>query len=410
MQHVVLALVAGTPDELQQIVACKDLARVLSQIREQAVFRRRERELAAIDQRAVAAGIQREAADAVRRIERGVAVGAAKDGFHAGDELTRALPLPAPEPDHDGCDERETRPEPAVLRASLRPPGAPIEIQPLPTPRIGSFLTDPAPVVGEGRPKGEGPASEAEVTDPMPEIVEESPVAAEASPDRLQRPKSDVDALLKGLTMLIAKKRDLKQAAMQQLLTGQVRLAGFGKETGYKRTEVGLIPQDWTLEYIEHLAHITTGGKNTQDREDDGRYPFFVRSQTVERINSYSFDGEAVLTAGDGVGTGKVFHYINGKWYVYFAAGHSDDQWRIRMYVLENASANPLQGGWTERGKITTNWDSFALDATTFVHNGQRYLVWAQSDPSINANTSIYIARMGANPWPKTNATFPCRC
>jgi type I restriction enzyme S subunit len=33
----------------------------------------------------------------------------------------------------------------------------------------------------------------------------------------------------------------------------------------------------------------------------------------VERINSYSFDGEAVLTAGDGVGTGKVFHYINGK-------------------------------------------------------------------------------------------------
>jgi type I restriction enzyme S subunit len=38
-----------------------------------------------------------------------------------------------------------------------------------------------------------------------------------------------------------------------------------------------------------------------------------VRSQTIERINSYSFDGEAVLTAGDGVGTGKIFHYINGK-------------------------------------------------------------------------------------------------
>lgn len=33
----------------------------------------------------------------------------------------------------------------------------------------------------------------------------------------------------------------------------------------------------------------------------------------MERINSYSYDGEAVLTAGDGVGTGKVFHYINGK-------------------------------------------------------------------------------------------------
>ena len=73
------------------------------------------------------------------------------------------------------------------------------------------------------------------------------------------------------------------------------------------------MPADWDVEPIESLAHITTGSRNTQDRIDDGQYPFFVRSQTVERINSYSFDGEAVLTAGDGVGTGKVFHYINGK-------------------------------------------------------------------------------------------------
>jgi len=86
-----------------------------------------------------------------------------------------------------------------------------------------------------------------------------------------------------------------------------------GAHNGYKQTEVGLIPDDWNVEYVENLAHITTGERNTQDRVDDGEYPFFVRSQTVERINSYSFDGEAVLTAGDGVGTGKVFHYINGK-------------------------------------------------------------------------------------------------
>ncbi|MEK6766853.1 MAG: restriction endonuclease subunit S, partial [Planctomycetota bacterium] len=82
---------------------------------------------------------------------------------------------------------------------------------------------------------------------------------------------------------------------------------------GYKQTEVGVIPEDWEVDKIKNLAHITTGSKNTQDRIDSGEYPFFVRSQTVERINSYSFDGEAVLTAGDGVGTGKVFHYIKGK-------------------------------------------------------------------------------------------------
>lgn len=82
---------------------------------------------------------------------------------------------------------------------------------------------------------------------------------------------------------------------------------------GFKQTEVGVIPQDWDVARIVDVASITTGSRNTQDRIDTGIYPFFVRSQTVERINSYSFDGEAVLTAGDGVGTGKIFHYINGK-------------------------------------------------------------------------------------------------
>jgi GH43 family beta-xylosidase len=92
-------------------------------------------------------------------------------------------------------------------------------------------------------------------------------------------------------------------------------------------------------------------------------------------------------------------HFINGRWYIYFAAGRSDDIWRIRMYVLENASANPLTGTWTERGRIVTAWDTFSLDATTFVHNGVRYLAWAQSEPGISTNSNLYIARMGANPW-----------
>ncbi len=84
-------------------------------------------------------------------------------------------------------------------------------------------------------------------------------------------------------------------------------------QKGFQKTEVGIIPSDWDFDEIQNLADITTGAKNTQDRVPDGDYPFFVRSQTIERINSYSFVGEAVLTAGDGVGTGKVFHYINGK-------------------------------------------------------------------------------------------------
>ena len=73
------------------------------------------------------------------------------------------------------------------------------------------------------------------------------------------------------------------------------------------------LPDGWHREPIRDIARIGTGAKDTQDRSSNGRYPFFVRSQKVERIDSWSFDGEAVLTAGDGVGTGKVFHYFVGR-------------------------------------------------------------------------------------------------
>ena len=73
------------------------------------------------------------------------------------------------------------------------------------------------------------------------------------------------------------------------------------------------------------MCSTSTGNKNTQDKIDDGIYPFYVRSQTVERINSWTFDGEAILTAGDGVGVGKVFHHTYGKIGVH-----------QRVYILSN--------------------------------------------------------------------------
>ena len=69
----------------------------------------------------------------------------------------------------------------------------------------------------------------------------------------------------------------------------------------------------WVAQTVEDIAKVTTGNKDTQDKIDDGKYPFFVRSQTIEKINSFSYDGEAILTSGDGVGVGKIYHYIIGK-------------------------------------------------------------------------------------------------
>ena len=111
---------------------------------------------------------------------------------------------------------------------------------------------------------------------------------------------------------------------------------------GYKRTSAGVLPVDWDVARIDTHATITTGSRNTEDKQDDGEYPFFVRSQEVEFIDTYSYDGEAVLTAGDGVGTGKVFHYIVGRFdvhqRVYRIANFSDQlNGRYFFYVFSTS-------------------------------------------------------------------------
>ncbi|SFE41135.1 Beta-xylosidase, GH43 family [Paenibacillus algorifonticola] len=95
-------------------------------------------------------------------------------------------------------------------------------------------------------------------------------------------------------------------------------------------------------------------------------------------------------------------HFIEEKWYIYFAAAPSeeivDGLFNHRMFVLENASSNPLEGKWTEKGQIHTAWDTFALDATSFSHKGKQYLVWAQKAPHIAGNSNLYISEL-ENPW-----------
>lgn len=114
---------------------------------------------------------------------------------------------------------------------------------------------------------------------------------------------SAVDEKISQLTQKHALLSQYKQSMMQKLFSQQIRFkADDGSEFG-----------EWENSYIGNECKITTGNKDTQNKVDDGLYPFFVRSQTVEKINSYSMDCEAILTSGDGVGVGKNYHYINGK-------------------------------------------------------------------------------------------------
>ncbi|RKL68233.1 alpha-N-arabinofuranosidase [Salipaludibacillus neizhouensis] len=98
-------------------------------------------------------------------------------------------------------------------------------------------------------------------------------------------------------------------------------------------------------------------------------------------------------------------HFINNKWYIYFAAAGTtettDGLFDHRMFALECDAENPLEGSWMEKGQVKTKWETFCLDATSFEHLGEQYYVWAQKDPEIKGNSNLYISKM-ENPWTLT--------
>ncbi len=91
-------------------------------------------------------------------------------------------------------------------------------------------------------------------------------------------------------------------------------------------------------------------------------------------------------------------HWLDGTWYIYFAAAEADSRFNHRIYVLECEAPDPTREAWRERGRLDTTWSSFSLDATVFEHRGTRYLVWAQRESGIRGNSNLYIAAM-ENPW-----------
>ena len=115
-----------------------------------------------------------------------------------------------------------------------------------------------------------------------------------------------IDQRIQKQQQLLENIKKYKRGALSALfpkkgeITPQYRFAGF--------------TEPWKQRKAKDLCSISTGKSNTQDRVNDGIYPFYVRSPIVEHSNRYLFDEEAVLTVGDGVGTGKVFHYVNGKY------------------------------------------------------------------------------------------------
>lgn len=130
----------------------------------------------------------------------------------------------------------------------------------------------------------------------------EIPIPEKSRQFEIAEALDSADAMVSDCERLIAKKLAVKQGMMQELLTGRTRLPGFSGE--------------WRDAKLGEIAKIQTGKRNSQDNVAGGAYPFFIRSATVERIDSYSYDCEAILIPGEG-GIGSIFHYVNGKFEVH---------------------------------------------------------------------------------------------
>ena len=104
---------------------------------------------------------------------------------------------------------------------------------------------------------------------------------------RIATALSDVDTLINNLEKIIAKKKNIKQGAMQQLLTGRKRLPGFAPaKPTYKQTELGKIPTDWEVKNLADLGYFISGSGFPLKYQGcvDEKYPFY-------KVSDFSNDG-----------------------------------------------------------------------------------------------------------------------
>ena len=93
-------------------------------------------------------------------------------------------------------------------------------------------------------------------------------------------------------------------------------------------------------------------------------------------------------------------HFLFGKWYIYFAGGEKEDPWKIRPYVLECQSDDPMEGPWIEKGKMRRasedefSFEAFSLDGTVFENKGKWYYIWAEKVGVGKQISNLYIAEM----------------
>jgi type I restriction enzyme S subunit len=139
----------------------------------------------------------------------------------------------------------------------------------------------------------------------------------------LDHETTKIEALIFEQRHLIDVLKEKRQVVISEAVSKGLNPDARMKSSGIEW--LGDVPAHWEVIPLRYLCDIQTGSRDTEDAVPDGSYPFFVRSQTVERIDTTTYDCEAILTAGDGAGVGKVFHYYKGRF-----------DFHQRVYMLNN--------------------------------------------------------------------------
>ena len=145
---------------------------------------------------------------------------------------------------------------------------------------------------------------------PLPSLPEQTAIAA-----YLDEKCGTIDEIIAEAKASIEEYKAWKSSVIFEAVTKGLDPHAEMKDSGVDI--IGLMPKHWNLCRQRFLCKTTTGDHDTQDAEPEGAFPFYVRSPIIERSNTYTFDGEGVLMAGDGAGAGRVFHYATGKYAIH---------------------------------------------------------------------------------------------
>ena len=197
--------------------------------------------------------------------------------------------------------------------------------------------------------------------------------------------------ILPGLLLALS----LLGACQKNVATGTTALPAPASTT-FTNPLLGSGPDPWVVQKDGYYYFLRTTG-------DDVRILKTAKMSELGSAPSTTIWRPGLGTSSNGRDNvwAPELHFLDGKWYVYFTAGPGNCCDGQRLWVLENASADPTQGTWTEKGQLAVpGQDLWAIDGTVLEQGGRRYLLWSGQEANSDQQ-NIYIARL-SNPWTLT--------